>query len=414
MIVCHIATGGLREGAARGALWLHQALVSIGEQSILVTNNADGAGKTPGVVETGWRVTRRVRCSAAWRRDQWPLSQYPRRQGHLFSVGTSGLSVDQLPCAAEADLIHLHWICGGFIDVRSLVRAAKPLVWTLRDLWPVTGGCHHPSVVGCTRFSGSCGQCPHLGSNVQEDLSAIQHRLKHANYPSHTCFIAPSRWVAEQAMASSLLDGRQLVVIPNCVDTQTFRPLGRLQARALLGLPPESHIVLTGAGNRADPYKGFDLFLQLIQRMPKDIVVATFGRLPPDVTPDPGRTWISFGTIKDGERLRAIYSAANVFVATSRVETFAKTIAEAQACGTPAVAFNHSGPRDIINHRSDGWLAIPYEVTDLAMGVSWVLDHAEPCDLSAAARLNAESRFSYAAVATQHRSLYSRLCGKPA
>ncbi len=64
---------------------------------------------------------------------------------------------------------------------------------------------------------------------------------------------------------------------------------------------------------------------------------------------------------------------------------------EAQACGTPVVAFNTGGLPDIVNERFTGAWAKPFEPASLAAGIRWVLEDAQRLQkLGSAARSRAE------------------------
>jgi len=71
--------------------------------------------------------------------------------------------------------------------------------------------------------------------------------------------------------------------------------------------------------------------------------------------------------------LRLAYSASHVFVAPSKMDGFGKTLAESMACGTPVVCFNATGPKDIVDHKINGYKAIPFKAEDLATGIDWIL-----------------------------------------
>lgn len=67
---------------------------------------------------------------------------------NLFAVSIANTGTDLLghPLVEEADIIHLHWINQGFLslrDIERLVKQNKPIVWTMHDMWPCTGICHH-------------------------------------------------------------------------------------------------------------------------------------------------------------------------------------------------------------------------------------------------------------------------------
>jgi glycosyltransferase involved in cell wall biosynthesis len=94
-------------------------------------------------------------------------------------------------------------------------------------------------------------------------------------------------------------------------------------------------------------------------------------------------------------------------------EAFGKTIIEAMACGTPVVAFNSGGPRDIVSHGIDGYLAKPFEPEDLAKGMLWCFERIAAGDnLGAAARTKVMTRFDIEAVADRYEALYETILGK--
>ena len=57
----------------------------------------------------------------------------------------------------------------------------------------------------------------------------------------------------------------------------------------------------------------------------------------------------------------------------SRQEAFGQTASEALASGTPVVAFDATGPSDIVDHKKTGYLAQPFDSSDLARGIEWIL-----------------------------------------
>ena len=57
--------------------------------------------------------------------------------------------------------------------------------------------------------------------------------------------------------------------------------------------------------------------------------------------------------------MATIYSAADIFLIPSRIESFGQTAAEAQSCGTPVIGFDIGGLRDIVTHNKNGFLIEP-------------------------------------------------------
>lgn len=402
MKVLHVVGGRLGDGAARGAVWLHRGLQACGVESRILVRRApaDDRSITTPVLGPGERLLWRLGTKL----DHLRLSLYPRRQTRTFSVGRFGLDIIRQPAYAWADVINLHWVTHGMAAIRRLAAIDKPLVWTLRDMWPFTGGCHY--AMDCDRYTIGCGACPQLGSRRKHDASAAGARRKHRFVPRHTVLVGISRWIGECARASAALGHLDVRVIPNSIDTDLFSPVPKAEARARLKLPADARIVLSGSLDPRNFYKGYDLWQAAAADLAGDAVLfVQFGAHRPHPR-DPRRLWV-FGLVRNDSRLRDLYAAADVFVMPSRQEAFGKTAAEALACGTPVVAFDATGPRDIVSHGVTGYLARPFDPIDLADGVRWVLaDPERAAALGAAAAREARTRFARSVAAAQYRDLY--------
>jgi glycosyltransferase involved in cell wall biosynthesis len=307
----------------------------------------------------------------------------------------------------------LHWLCAGFLRVETLGRLNKPLVWTLHDSWAFTGGCHVP--FACERYRQSCGECPVLGSSRERDLSRwVWKRKEKAWRNLNPTLVAPSRWLADCARSSSLFRDFRVEVIPNGLDTEAFQPKDKAYSRHLLGLPQDKKIILFGAERgTSDPNKGFQLLQPALQALGKgssDKIALVFSSFDPGGKPDSGMPMIFLDRIHDDNKLTAIYSAADVFVAPSIQEAFCQTAAEALACGLPVVAFRATGLLDVIEHQRCGYLAQPYDVEDLAHGIAWILENDERhAKLSDAARRKAKGDFNIEMVSDRYLTLYREL-----
>ena len=60
--------------------------------------------------------------------------------------------------------------------------------------------------------------------------------------------------------------------------------------------------------------------------------------------------------------IQDIYANASIFISTSRWEGFGLVITEAMACGLPVIAFENSGPNEILNHGEYGILIPKYDI----------------------------------------------------
>jgi len=347
-----------------------------------------------------------------------PVRMYPNKPENNFSPALLPDNVPAEVAGISPDIIHLHWLCAGFIRVETLSKFNKPLIWTLHDSWAFTGGCHVP--FDCKRYRYSCGKCPVLGSSREKDLSRwTWERKEKAWRELNLTVVAPSHWLANCARTSSLFQNVRVEVIPNGLDTETFQPLDKKASRNLLGLSNKKKIILFGAVHASsDPNKGLHLLTQALQALSKgssDLMTLVFGSDDFKNMPDLGMPTVCLGRIDDDHRLAAIYSASDVFVAPSKQENFPNTVLEAMACGLPCVAFDQGGVPDLVDHRVSGYLAQPYDIEDLGQGITWIIEEEDRHkELSRRARYKVKTEFTLDLAARRYVDLYRELHGKAA
>lgn len=179
MQVLHITGGDLSGGAARGAYWLHQGLLDIGAESKRIIQKGSGnelfvepvAKTVPGTIMRLFRIFL----------DLLPVILYRKRQNVLFSTGISGFDIRRTDTYRSADIIHLHWINNGMINIKLLKTIEKPIVWTMRDMGPFTGGCYY--TIGCEGYQTGCGSCHQLKGKNNLDRSWYVLKRKKRYYP---------------------------------------------------------------------------------------------------------------------------------------------------------------------------------------------------------------------------------------
>lgn len=409
MKILHLNTDDIRGGAARAASRLNEGLQRIGQESFLLVQHKKVPN--PSVLGAQWfrgYVTDKLRCEL----DQFPLRFYPRSSSAPFSLGWLPRGVSPKVSALSPDLVQLHWVGRGFVPLGALQQLESPLVWTLHDSWPFTGGCHLPGE--CVRYQQLCGRCPQLGGRHERDLSRWTLRRKARLWDGlDLTIVAPSRFLAESARSSSLFRGRRIEVIPNGLDLHRYHPVKRDWAREFLGLPKDRKLILFGAVDpTSDPNKGFVHLQSALARLANggwvnQAEVLVFGAVAPQISAAEKLKTHYLGALHDDVSLALYYAAADLFVLPSQQENLPNTIMEAMACGTPCAAFDIGGIPDMIDHQENGYLARPFEAEDLAQGVAWVLESTErQRQLGEKARRKAEQNWGIEDVARRYADLY--------
>ena len=162
------------------------------------------------------------------------------------------------------DIVHVHDISNA-LAVQTLMWLARfrPLVWTLHDCSPFTGGCLYP--LDCLRFQDHCGHCPQKGTWPLRgwlDMTAAMHAHKRS-FAASTRFtaIAPSQWMVNLAESSGFFPRPSM--ISNGIDLDVFRPLDKYQARRQLDLPQNRVLIAICSNDLNEIRKGVRSALEI-------------------------------------------------------------------------------------------------------------------------------------------------------
>lgn len=414
MKVLHLSTFDIRGGAARGTYWLHQALSRRGVDSRMLVGRKYSSD--PAVEEPPNRF-HRIANAVRGRLDSLPLSGYRKTEESYWTLGWLPNRIDRAVEAHDPDVVHVHWTGGGFMSVDALRHLRYPVVWTLRDMWAFTGGCHYTA--GCDRYSTACGRCPQLRSTEERDLSRRMWLHKQQAWREMDLWLVPiSSWLADCVHRSGLFGHAPVEVIPNGIDTGRFVPSDQRLAKAEWQLPADRRHVLFGAIDATDDTrKGFHHLVDAVRVLAasgwaEQLELVVFGGTAPEELGDLGVPIRSVGLVTDDAALARLYSACDVMVVPSEQEAFGKTLVEAMACGTPVVAFATGGPVDIVEHGRTGYLADPFDVESLADGIVWCIeDDRRRAEIGARARRRAERDFEIDVVAERYEALYQQVLG---
>lgn len=319
--------------------------------------------------------------------------------------------VNRLP---TADVINLHWVrelvdYAGFFSSRP---PGQPVVWTLHDMHPFTGGCHY--VRGCERHADACGRCPLLESDDPEDLSfrILQGKLdslrSRTGGPLHV--VTPSRWLAKEARRSRLFRDLPISVIPYGLDTDLFIPHDRLATRQAFKLPADLKIILFVAHMLDDPRKGLAYLDEALCRLgPRpDVGVLMVGGAEFALRAQVVK--MRAGLVDNDALMSRFYAAADLVAVPSLEDNLPNTMLEAMASGTPVVGFDVGGVPDMVIPGETGFLAPLAEVEGLARALGDALgDGARLAAMGRMARARIEREHTLATQAMRYRDLYRSL-----
>lgn len=400
MRVLHINQTDCSGGAGIAAWRLHRALRDRGiESSMLVRRKFGGDAHVFTLPPPTWtdraigKLTR-------------PLGF---NEAHLRSQAKFG-GIDRV---SQADILHLHNLHGGTLRPAALLHwPQRPVVYTLHDLWAITGLCAYP--YDCERWRSGCGQCPYLDREpaAAGDATAWEWRAKRRVWDHlRPRFLAPSEWLASLAR-EALGPNAAIRVVPNGLDTARFRPGDPVAARSILNLPEDGkRLILVSAQNLTLFRKGIDLLLEALKQLPSRkrdlLVLLAVGADGPVLARRAPVPVLDMGYLSDPEKQVAAYQAADVLAFPSRADNAPLILQEALACGLPAVAFATGGVPEMVQYGRAGILVANGDTRAFAQGLVRVVEYPElRRKLSAEARRIAVQNWDSVQVAETVESIY--------
>ncbi len=273
------------------------------------------------------------------------------------------------------DVVNLHNVHGARwrAGVLDAVPASALAIWTLHDMWTLTGRCAY--AYDCRQFLDGCtATCPtpagYPALAARRIAPAWAERSDALGRTPNAVAVAPSRWLAREAKAG-LWRQHRVAHIPNGVPSDVYFPVARAAAREALGLDARERVVVVMAENLSDRRKGWNYLhgaLEQLHHPPLHVLLVGGGSAHVRL-PSPHRA-TSVGRVDDAARQRLLLSAAECLVHPAPVDNLPNVVLEALACGLPTVAFNVGGLPDMVRPGVSGWLAraVTAEALSAALG----------------------------------------------
>jgi glycosyltransferase involved in cell wall biosynthesis len=274
----------------------------------------------------------------------------------------------------KADVVvtgNLHGVPYPLQLLTQIRRAGIPVMTYMHDVYLLTGRCAQP--LDCGKFRTGCdAQCPtpteHPALPPEKIAPAWAKRAEVFTGPERVPLIANSHWtlgMVEQRFGAQA----DKAVVHLALDHERFAPLPRALARQLVGVKDPRPLVLMGAADIKDKWKGGALFHEVYTALKArdDVGVLLFGRLSESLD-----SVKSFGLV-DEAILPMILSAADIFVSTTIADSFGQTLLEASSCGLPVVVPDVGGVKDVVVDGETGFVTGPPSAASILAAIDRLL-----------------------------------------
>ena len=293
-----------------------------------------------------------------------------------FSFPDSNIDITTSKSFNEADIINLHWVAN-FLDFTSFFeKNKKPVVWTLHDMNPFSGGEHYLEKHLGIDESGF----PVKRSRSAEELRILKKnisvKLKALSKVDDLTIVTPSAWLANEARKSEVFKKYPIYCIPYGLDSQIFKPRDKKYSRELLNIPVNKKVILFAADSIDNNRKGFIFLKKAFDEISDpNLVLCAIGDKKSDFPNS--ENILELGTINDELLMSVAYSAADVFVIPSLMDNFPNTVLESVMCGTPVIGFPVGGIPEMIENGVNGFLTDEISVKSLAATINQFLSNPD-------------------------------------
>jgi glycosyltransferase involved in cell wall biosynthesis len=276
----------------------------------------------------------------------------------------------------KPDIVHFHWI-PRLTNIKKISSIDTKVIVTLRDYWMITGGCNYP--VNCDQFKKTCTICPHLKNlYLKKDISYFNF-IKKRNFildnKNKLNIVVPNHEMYTELVNLNIFKKEQIHLIPNGINSDEFFPTDKNLSKEKLGLPLDKKIILFGAQDLDQEWKGIKYVVDLSKIIDKSkYLFISFGKINSLTKKEiqKNQEYLDFGYISSNKKLRELYNASDFFLFPSTIESFGKVILESIFCKTPVIAFNKYAAKDIITHGVDGYLIDEYDARSFKIAIDYL------------------------------------------
>lgn len=296
----------------------------------------------------------------------------------ILSLYRSRLSQLNQKSLRTDSVVHLHWLPGVLAheQVRKLLAEGRKVVWTLHDMEPFTGVCHHSH--GCRGFQGNCSDCPQVRSGFKKSVELNLTRKVLDGIEKNLVLVAPTPWMAEQARASSAFKNQRIEVIENPIRPEFFEAESATRSKKV------TDVNLNGVGDAlrltavasdlTNPAKGIANLINIVKdirsKNPRVQLQLVGGRGSSFHDPAFGILWSGKADVSE---MVQIAKKTDLLISASTAESAGLIVREFGAQRVPTLSLRSGGIADLIQDGKSGFLAsdlsdLTHQLTKILVG----------------------------------------------
>lgn len=289
-------------------------------------------------------------------------------------------------------------------------KTKKPILLIAADMFPMTGGCSY--FWDCDRLEYSCGKCPGIVSNDENDETRKNFLYKKNVFNNIESVFLGNSWQINYAKKSGLFKNMERIY--PIVDETVFKQQDKVLLKQKFNYSNKI-VLFFGALGVHDPRKGIKYLLKSLQLLSeyepdliKNIVLLVAGT--GDKVDGLDKFDVKYTGHLTFDQLAEYYALSDLFLSPSIQDAGPMMLNQALMCGTPAVAFNIGTACDIINDKT-GYLAKFKDSEDFCNGIIKIITKSdiELNEMYNTCRIQSLERSSYKAFRDMILSSYNKI-----
>jgi len=250
------------------------------------------------------------------------------------------------------DIIHLHNLHSNYVNLPMLLNYAHkeniPVVVTLHDCWFFTGGCSHYTNARCNKWQKQCGNCPQRYVGIPALLwdgssMVINDKKQRFGSIANLTAVGVSQWITEESKLGAFNNAR-CVTIRNGIDTTFLQPV---KSDFFKEYNLDDKFIILAPSNKWFLDVNRETLSYFAQHLLDDMRMVFFGDgFDEGLMTD---KMVNIGFISSRQKIREIFSSADVLVNCTREESLSLLNLEVQSCGTPVVTYSNTGVKETVN-----------------------------------------------------------------
>ena len=255
----------------------------------------------------------------------------------------------------KTNIFQFYNLHGGYFSLGTINKLSRiaPIILRFSDYWPLTGHCAYPG--DCNKWKKICVECPNLSTYPSiglDQTKRLWEKKKRIFSNIDITLVVPTDKMFGEVKKSLFFKNKKIYKIPNGIDVNSFSFEDKMSAKKSLKIPNKFTVLFIAHVAFNNYRKGTHLLEKVLNKYKNDAKIQFL------IVGNDSVKWrklgykniYTFDFTENTQEKKLFYCASDCKILTSINENFPNVILESMVCGTPVIAFESSGVKEIIKN----------------------------------------------------------------